>query len=172
MTPGDDRDRHPLDTVFARWAAGQQQIPAGETDLPPHHSTCLGCGPGNPHGHHLQVRRDGDRVAAEHVFDARHMGAPGVAHGGALATVIDDLYGFLLYVVGELAVTRSLHVEYLAPIRLGIEYHLWAELERREGRMLHLRAQVADPAGRITATSNALFLTVTVDHFVKAARSR
>ena len=57
--------------------------------LPPHYPTCLGCGPDCPQGYHLQVRRDGDDVVAEHVFEERHSGAPGIAHGGAVATVSD-----------------------------------------------------------------------------------
>ena len=49
-------------------------------------------------GYHLQVRRDGDEMVAEHVFEDRHSGAPGIAQGGAVATVVDDVLGFLLYV--------------------------------------------------------------------------
>src|SRR3546814_16692324 len=68
-------------------------------DLPPHHPDCLGCGPQNPHGHALSVQRDENGVVAPRVFDQRHVGAPGIAHGGAVATVLDDLFGFLLYTV-------------------------------------------------------------------------
>ena len=32
------------------------------TDLPPHWPTCLGCGPDNEGGFHLQVRREGDAM--------------------------------------------------------------------------------------------------------------
>ena len=41
-------------------------------------------------------------------------GAPEIAHRGAVATVIDDLYGFVLYIVGTPAVTRELTVDYRA----------------------------------------------------------
>lgn len=81
-------------------------------------------GPENPNGHFLSVRRDGDGVVAHHQFDQRHVGAPGIAHGGAVATVIDDLFGFLLYSVGELAVTRRLALDYLAPALLDTPYIL------------------------------------------------
>jgi hypothetical protein len=54
--------------------------------LPPHYPTCLGCGPDAEQGFHLEVRRDGDEVVTEHVFAPRHSGAPGIAHGGAVAT--------------------------------------------------------------------------------------
>lgn len=51
--------------------------------LPAHWPTCLGCGPDNAAGYHLQVRREGDEVVTEHTFAEQHSGAPGIAHGGA-----------------------------------------------------------------------------------------
>ncbi|MGA8257612.1 MAG: PaaI family thioesterase [Nocardioides sp.] len=99
------------------------------------------------------------------MFDKRHVGAPGIAHGGAVATVVDDLFGFLLYVVGELAVTRNLNVEYLAPVRLGVPYQCQAELAQRERRKLFMNARVKDQGGLVVVTARALFLTVDVAHF-------
>ena len=153
-----------LESLMAGWAEKFRAHP-DEAELPHHHEGCLGCGPDNPHGHHLSVRRHGDGVIATHTFDKRHVGAPGIAHGGALATVIDDLYGFLLYLTGGPAVTRTLEVNYLAPILLSVPYELTAEVTRRDGRKLFLSARVLDPAGRLVATSTALFLAVDVAHF-------
>ena len=47
--------------------------------LPPHTSTCTGCGPANSHGLQLVVYRDGDEVYSDVTFDERHIGAPGLA---------------------------------------------------------------------------------------------
>lgn len=85
--------------LLARWNEKFRPHADG-AQLPPHHPHCLACGPDNPHGHHLTVRRRGEEVHATHVFDERHVGAPGIAHGGAVATVLDDLFGFLLYLTG------------------------------------------------------------------------
>ncbi len=136
--------------------------------LPAHSPQCLGCGPDNPHGHHLEVRRDKDRVLARHVFDTRHVGGPDVAHGGAVAAVLDDLCGFVLYVVGQLAVTRNLSVDYFAPARLNIPYDLSGWLAYRQGRKLFLRTQGHDPDGRLAFSSDAVFLAVTAEHFARA----
>lgn len=136
-------------------------------DLPPHHPRCLGCGPENLHGHHLQVWRDGDVVRAQHVFDERHVGAPGIAHGGAVATVLDDLFGFLLYAVGEPAVTRHLEVGYRAPVLLGIPYLLEAGVQRREGRKLFVRGQGTDEDGALVVEANAVFVVVGREHFAR-----
>lgn len=155
-----------VNSVVGDWARGF----AGHDharDLPPHHPRCLGCGPENPHGHHLQVWREGDAVRAEHVFDERHVGAPGIAHGGAVATVLDDLFGFLLYRIGEPAVTRHLEVGYRAPVLLGTPYLLDAGLQRREGRKLFVRAQGTDEGGALVVEANAVFVVVGREHFAR-----
>lgn len=140
--------------------------PIGDDDvLPAHHPDCVGCGPDNPHGHQMQARRDGDRVVVDHRFDGRHVGAPGIAHGGAVATVVDDLFGFVLYLVGELAVTRHLDIDYLTPVWLGAPYRCVGELERREGRKLFMRASMTDQQDVTVLTARALFLVVDAQHF-------
>lgn len=155
-----------MDGVIGEWAKGFARDTHAR-ELPPHHPRCLGCGPENPHGHHLQVWREGDVVRAEHVFDERHVGAPGIAHGGAVATVLDDLFGFLLYGVGEPAVTRHLEVGYRAPVLLGTPYLLEAGLQRREGRKLFVRAQGADERGALVVEASAVFVVVGREHFAR-----
>lgn len=158
-----------MDPVVEGWAAGF----AGHDrlrDLPPHHDSCLGCGPTNPHGHHLQVWQQEGRVRARHVFDARHVGAPGIAHGGAVATVLDDLFGFLLYLVGEPAVTRHLEVGYRAPVLLGKPYLLEAGVERRDGRKLFVQAEGLDEHGTVVVQSRAVFVIVGLEHFTRGSR--
>jgi acyl-coenzyme A thioesterase PaaI-like protein len=155
-----------FDSLLAGWDQVQSRRQPDGTVLPSHHDQCLGCGAGNPHGHHLVVTRDGpNAVSAAHAFDARHVGAPGIAHGGAVATVFDDLYGFLLYAIGDLAVTRKLEVEYLRPVLLDVEYTLRANIAERAGRKIHMAATLEDSTGLLGARSSALFVTVDIEHF-------
>lgn len=136
--------------------------------LPPHWPTCLGCGPDNPHGYHLQVRREGDGVVAEHAFAEHHSGAPGIAHGGAVATVVDDVLGFLLFVVRIAGVTRHLQVDYLKPVLVGVPYVVRARVDSRDGRKLWVSCSCAGPDGVVTFTAKALFLEVPLEHFSAA----
>jgi acyl-coenzyme A thioesterase PaaI-like protein len=133
--------------------------------LPPHYPTCLGCGPDAEQGFHLQVRREGDEVVAEHVFETRHSGAPGIAHGGAVATVVDDVLGFLLYVVRAPAVTRRLEVDYLKPVRIGVPYEIRAKVDRVDGRKLWVSCTCTDPDGTVAFRGVGLFVVVDVSHF-------
>lgn len=137
--------------------------------LPPHYPTCLGCGPDAPQGYHLQVRRDGDEVVAEHVFEDRHSGAPGIAHGGAVATVVDDVLGFLLYVVRAPGVTRRLEVDYLKPVLTGVRYSVRGRLDSRDGRKVWVSCTCTDPDGVVAFRAVGLFVVVDLSHFSQAS---
>jgi acyl-coenzyme A thioesterase PaaI-like protein len=118
--------------------------------LPSHTTTCMGCGPDNPHGLRLVVHRSGDAVYTDVTFDERHIGAPGLAHGGAVAAACDDVLGFTLWIAGTPAVTRTLTVEYLRPVPLHQTHRITAHIVSREGRALHVTAtgtgEVGSPA--------------------------
>ena len=133
--------------------------------LPPHYPTCLGCGPDAPQGYHLQARREGDEIVAEHVFEDRHSGAPGIAHGGAVATVVDDVLGHLLYVARVPAVTRHLEVEYLRPVLVGVRYVVRARTLSHEGRKLWVECAGTGPDGVAAFSARGLFIAVPLSHF-------
>src|SRR3954452_10881365 len=111
---------------------------------PPHQPNCMGCGPENPAGLGLRVRPDGDGVAGAVTFSAAHEGAPGFAHGGAVATALDDALGMLLMRLERAAVTRRLEVDYERPCFIGRDYAVIASCERIDGRKLWLDAQLRE----------------------------
>ena len=164
-TVDDDTDRQPMSTLDAWVRSMAHPEPASLGRLPAHSPTCAGCGSENPAGLALVVDATEDGGRAGHRFDRRQEGAPGIAHGGLVAAAFDDLFGFLLYRVGELAVTRSLTVEYLRPVLLGTDYEFTAKVRTREGRRLHVDASAVETDGRRVATADATFIIVDVDHF-------
>lgn len=173
MTPvgGSEGDVSREGGVISRWAAhlaGQRPVGIGQT-LPPHSPDCAGCGPDNPAGLHLRAVRTASGVEAVRCFDEAHVGAPGIAHGGAVALAFDDLFGFVLYTVGSLAVTRSLTVEYRAPFRLRQPYTFCANVAQREGRRLLLHAEARDDNGRGVGSAEATFVVVGAEHFAANA---
>lgn len=153
-----------IDRLLTEWRIRHERM-EGDGPIPPHHDHCLGCGPRNPHGFQLVVRSTQTGVHARQRFDDRHVGAPGIAHGGAVAAVLDDLFGFLLFKAGGPAVTRQLTVDYLAPLRLGVPYDFTAAIESLDGRKLHMSAAVSAPDNTQVASASALFIMVDIEHF-------
>ncbi|WP_084100522.1 PaaI family thioesterase [Nocardioides luteus] len=157
--------------VISRWTehlVGRDTVEIGQR-LPPHSPDCAGCGPGNPAGLGLEVVRTAAGVEAVHRFSDAQVGAPGIAHGGAVALAFDDLFGFALYTVGSLAVTRSLTIEYHAPFWLHRPYTFSAHVAQREGRRLLLRADAWDDAGQKAGSAAATFVVVSLGHFAAGA---
>ena len=136
--------------------------------LPPHYPTCLGCGPDAEHGFHLQARRDGDEVVTTHVFRSWQSGGPGIAHGGAVATVVDDLLGYLLYVVRKPGVTRKLEVEYLKPVLVDAAYDVRGRVDSVDGRKVWVSCEGRDEQGTVCFRGSGLFLEVPLSHFSDA----
>lgn len=80
--------------------------------------------------------------------------------------VLDDMVGMLLYVVGEMAVTRKLDTEFFAPVLLGTRYEVSADLVSRTGRKLKVRAELREATtGQRVASAVGLFIVVTLEHF-------
>lgn len=125
----------------------------------------MGCGPDNPHGMKMAVYRSADQVFSDVTFDERHLGAPGLAHGGAIAAACDDLLGFTLWIAATPAVTRSLTVEYLLPVPLYQRHRIQAHITKRAGRVLHVAATGTGHDDLIRFTATAVFVAVSADHF-------
>lgn len=139
--------------------------------LHPHQPHCLGCGDQNPASLGLRVRRDGDRILGHVTLDRRHEGAPGFAHGGALATALDDALGSLLFILKRPAVTARLEVNYRRPAFLERRFEVEAWTERIEGRKLHLLGELRD-AGEVVADARGLFVEVELEHFMRGTAQR
>jgi acyl-coenzyme A thioesterase PaaI-like protein len=141
------------------------QVERAPGSLPPHYPTCFGCGPEAEYGLHVVARKVGEEIRTTYTFGARHSGAPGIAHGGTVAALVDDVCGFLLFVVRQPAVTRKLEVEYLKPVLVGVPYDVVAKVDRFEGRKLFVSCEGRNPDGELVFRGGGLFLVVDVSHF-------
>jgi acyl-coenzyme A thioesterase PaaI-like protein len=132
--------------------------------LPTHTSTCMGCGTENASGLHIQPFRSGDEVFADVTFDERHIGGPGLAHGGAIAAACDEVLGFLVWVIGTPAVTRALTIDYLNPVPLGEAHRISARVDEEKGRAVHVSARgISGDTVRFTA--HGVYVKVPFEHF-------
>jgi len=77
---------------------------------------CFGCGLDNPTGLRLKFFVDPDKNVVCHFRLARRFaGPPGHAHGGIIATLLDEAMSKSNRARGILAMTRNLEVQYLRP---------------------------------------------------------
>jgi uncharacterized protein (TIGR00369 family) len=133
---------------------------------------CFGCGLENRTGLRLKFFIDEDNnVTCRLRLAARFAGPPGHAHGGIIATLLDEAMSKSNRARGILAVTRLLEVQYLRPVPLGVHLTLTARHTGATGRRNHTEAQLADASGQILATAKAVFITVTPELLQKATRA-
>ncbi|MEU6736041.1 PaaI family thioesterase [Streptomyces physcomitrii] len=154
-------DRHP-------------EAPAPGELLGSHYGQCFGCGTGQPHGLHLEARAgEGLRVSAEFTVREVHQGAPGLAHGGVLATALDETLGSLNWLLRAIAVTGRLETDFKLPVPVGSVLHLEAEIKAVAGRKIYSTAtgRIGGPEGPVAVRADALFIQVKVEHFIDNGRS-
>ncbi|MER0448789.1 PaaI family thioesterase [Streptomyces sp. Edi4] len=138
-----------------------------------HYGHCFGCGDGAPHGLHLAARAgEGVRVTAEFTVREAHQGAPGLAHGGVLATALDETLGSLNWLLRVIAVTGRLETDFVRPVPVDAVLHLEAEVTAVAGRKIYSRAtgRIGGPDGPVAVRAQALFIEVKVDHFIDNGR--
>ncbi len=139
--------------------------PTPGTVLPPHYRDCFGCGGDHPTGLHLAVTvAAGVAVDAEFTVTADHQGAPGLAHGGVLASAFDEALGYLLAVLHRPAVTGRLEVDYLRPVPVGSTLNIHAECVGVVGRKIYTRA-IGRIDERDVVRAQGVFVAVPEEHF-------
>jgi uncharacterized protein (TIGR00369 family) len=135
-----------------------------ETKAP---NVCFGCGEANPDGMQLPFTRDHEhrRVIGRFRLEKKYQGAPGMAHGGIVALVLDEALSKVARFYEARAVTAELHIEYLKPVRVGEEIHVEAHQERAEGRNLFHVGEIRDGSGRVLARARGRFVVVDPEKF-------
>lgn len=148
--------------------------PAPGELLGAHYDQCFGCGGSQPHGLHLAARAgEGVSVTAEFTVQAAHQGAPGLAHGGVLATALDETLGSLSWLLRVMAVTGRLESDFLRPVPVGTTLHLAARCVGVDGRKIYSSAEgrIGGPDGPVAVRADALFIEVKLEHFTGNGRS-
>ena len=119
-------------------------------------------GRSSPWGLDLHVRRDGQEAVATLTLRAAHEGAPGRSHGGIVAALFDDVYGFVLNIVGQSAFTGELTVRYEAGVPIGVPLECRVRLAERDGRKLYMTGELATltESPQLVARSKATFIAI------------
>ena len=92
---------------------------------------CFACGKSNPIGLKLQFRFDGEDYVTEFEVKPEHQGWTGIAHGGLLATVLDEAMARLLWEKGLNAITGHLTVRYHRHLSIGESIRVRARIAKQ-----------------------------------------
>ncbi len=140
-----------------------------------HYRFCFGCGVDHPTGLHLEIVA-GDLLSVDAKFTVteHHQGAPGIGHGGLLATAFDESLSATNWLLRIAAVTAHLEVSYRAPVPVDSVVFIHASIVAARGRKVWARAvgRLNAIDGPIAIEAGSLFIQVPVEHFEKHGRAK
>jgi len=97
---------------------------------------------------------------AKVVFHKETQGAPGIVHGGAIASVLDETMGGVSFLNNLPAVTANLNVNYFKPLPVEQTMYIISLVERTEGKKVFLVGEMYDEAGMLFANAKGIFVTI------------
>ena len=122
---------------------------------------CFVCGKHNPDGLHLEFEPEGvSGVRTTYVIPERFQGFAGIAHGGILATILDECMVNTVWLRGSTAVTARLEVRLRRPAGVGERVTFRAEVVRESTRGFEVTAHATLDDGTAIADGKALLVKV------------
>jgi hypothetical protein len=118
-------------------------------------------GAASPWGLDLEAHRVGEGIEASVTLGAAHEGAPGRSHGGIVAGLFDDVFGFVLGILGQPAFTGRLEIRYVQGTPLHRLLSCRVRAVGREGRKISMEGELVDvETDEVLVRSTALFIAV------------
>lgn len=129
---------------------------------------CFGCGGKNRSGLRLRFFLDGTgQIICQVKLAERFEGPPGHAHGGIVATLLDEAMSKANRAQQVIAMTRHIEVDYLKPVPLRTPLQLKAWHLSAEGRKHYCEAELtAATSGQVLAKGRALFIAIDPARFL------
>jgi uncharacterized protein (TIGR00369 family) len=123
---------------------------------------CFGCGGGNDGGMRLTFGEDGERkrIRGRFTLGARYQGGGGMAHGGIIALLLDEVMGKVCKFSEVRAVTAEMEVKFLKPVPVDAEIIVEGWQEEAKGRNLFLVAEIRNGEGGVLARGRGRFVAV------------
>jgi uncharacterized protein (TIGR00369 family) len=123
---------------------------------------CFGCGAANPNGLQLKfvLSPSGRSYVCGFALSAQFGGPPGHAHGGIIATILDEAMSKANKLKGTVALTRRLVVDYLRPVPLDQPLVAEGRISRVRGRAIYNSAELRNADGVVLARSRGKFLSI------------
>ena len=148
----------------SRLAAPVILMETGERiELAPHN--CFACGTLNSNGLGLLLHVEPGRSWTELELDRRFEGWDGIAHGGIVCTILDEVMAWALVGEDNWGVTARISVEFKKPVPVGT-------LLRADGWITRSRRRIVDTEARIVDSSTGVGLATATGVYVAADAAR
>ncbi len=121
---------------------------------------CFVCGPANPRGLKIKVRRWQRGATFDFVAEETFKGWSQYLHGGVISMLFDELLGWTSRFLGYTALTARLEVRYRRPVPLGTKLTFRGELEREVKKILYIRTAALFDDGTVAAEGRGTMMIV------------
>jgi len=126
-------------------------------EVEPHR--CFACGSLSEHGLQLDLHVDGDRCWTELELADRFQGWDGIAHGGIVCTILDEVMAWSLATTDNWGLTARMTVHFKRPVQLGVPIRAEGWMTRQRRRLVETAARLVDPgSGELLATAEAVYV--------------
>ena len=132
-------------------------------ELVPHN--CFACGTLNEHGLGLQIHVEPGRSWTELELQTRFEGWEGIAHGGILCTILDEVMAWALVGEDNWGVTARMAVDFKKPVTVGLKL-------RADGWITRARRRLVETEGRIVDSTTGAELVTATGVYVAADEER
>ena len=128
----------------------------------PSKNHCFACGNANRYGMKLKFYRDEElrRTICHFKLSRRYEGPPRHAHGGIIATILDEAMGKVNKFRNVVALTKKMEGEYLKPVPLYTKLTVIGREHEVVGRQHINVAEISNEGGQVLARSTGTFIAV------------
>lgn len=144
--------------------AEQQGSHDWNTEQQPSAKWCFVCGVNNPAGLKIRFFNDGHyQVKATVTLGEEYQSYPGVAHGGILATIMDETMGRAILADGgpeRFMFTAKLDVRYRQAVPLNKPFVATGRVDTMRGRMVHVSGKIVLPNGTTAVKATATLVDI------------
>ena len=126
---------------------------------------CFACGTLNTNGLALVLHLEHRRSWTELTLDRRFEGWEGIAHGGIVSTILDEVMAWSLVASDNWGVTARLAVDFRRPVPID-------DAIRAEGWITRSRRRVVDTSARLIEIESGLELATATGVYVAADAAR
>lgn len=112
---------------------------------------CFACGMDNPEGLRIEWAVEGKTMTAQFTPEKKFQGWKGIAHGGIIATLLDEAMTRLAWIVCGGALTAEMTVRYVLPVPVGEPVFIRGEIVAESRKLVEMKASLSNGAGQVLA---------------------